>query len=183
MKTIELPRHYPEQLGTLAHSLARAIMRLWPAMEEAAVFDLALDLVERARLRVGGCRVHARRTVAVLSLCKGDVVYEEVAHTWRSALDSVWDSQPDGWKEVAMGQLLDVFRTEAGDTNLPRGRALLQNRNDEIWKAFRGNNLEELAVRFGLCTERVRQITTSRLHEERATRQGSFGGAGFDIPT
>lgn len=174
MRPIELPRHYPEQLGTLANSLARGIVKLWPDMDEAAVFDLALDLVERARLRVGGCRVHARRNVPVLQLAVGDVVYEEVANTWCSALAPVWEPQPDGWRAVALAQLLDVFRREVGDTNLPRGRALLQNRNDEIWKAFRGNNLEELAVRFGVCAERIRQITSSRYKEEISERQKSL---------
>ncbi len=174
MNPIKLPLHYPEQLGTLANSLARAIVKLWPAMEEAAVFDLALDLVERARLRVGGCMVHARRNVPALGLCRGDVVYEEVARTWESALGPIWEGQPEGWQAVAIAQLLDVFRTEVGSTLLPRGRALLQNRNEEIWKAFRGNNIEELAVRFGICAERVRQITTSRYKEEFADRQKSL---------
>lgn len=56
----------------------------------------------------------------------------------------------------------------------------MEARDRAMWEAFNGNNYFELVKRFELSEVRVREIIEEQRAADRARRQGSFSGAGFD---
>lgn len=175
---MQLPDGYHELLGVLASDLASELGRIMPAMPGTARDGLALTLAEHARQTVGGMRLRSAPDVPAADLPAADwLTYGRLANVWEAELLRALPDQPHPWAQVAVLRLLDVLRSALGGEYVPKcaGRDQVARiaRNDEMWRAFRGD-YREVAITFNVTAERARQILKARLESERRSRQGSL---------
>lgn len=175
--SVLLPPGYPELLGTLAASLDEALGELLPDMPAQERGDFALQLAEACRATIGGARVPAVPRVATMDLRTADRTYQLMAAAWGDRLATTCPTMPEGWRTVAVAQLLHCLRQVLGGFTVPVGRSLLQHRNERMYRAFKGD-FQEVGLDFGVCAERARQIITAKLKADREARQkGLFDGS------
>lgn len=168
--TLAIPVGYPEQLGTLASALNQNLAKLVPDMAEEERGAMAMRLTEQCRDVLGGLRVPMLPGVPAEQLYSADRTYEMLAPVWEGVLWVTFPEQPEEWRRDALARLLESLRCTVGGFVVLRGRALLQNRNAQMFKAFQGDYVA-VASAFGVCAERARQIIAEQAAQAKARRQ------------
>ena len=113
--------------------------------------------------------------------CDTDTVFETIAAAISSALQRASISETRA-AEIGHDAAEMVCRNLGGQTlYIPiRQRQRLRQRDEEIFRAFQGNNAAELSERYGLTKTRIYQILAAARRRRRVT--GAAPGVELPAP-